>query len=200
MKNAEYTTESITVLSPVEHIRRRPGMYLGDLNSPMTITKYLQEAMEPALTHHINKTCNYIKLTVLKDCVAIEYEKGTPLVSSDAALDRMMTKINYYQINEYLLDEKLCSTGPVLANALSSKLTVESSYCGKFGSIQYCAGELDRNLRIEPIIGEEFTRIVCWPDQNIFKKLYFDRGVFNEWKGTMKKHFPKLRLDIQIFN
>lgn len=168
---AKYTEESIESLTPLEHIRRRPGMYIGRLGNGSHIDDgiyvLLKEIIDNSIDEFVMKYGTRILVTVLNNHVSVrDFGRGIPL----GAVVDCVSKINTgakYSGDAFQYSVGLNGVGTKAVNALSSEFCVTSYRDGKFVSASFVRGELkeEKHGKTEEPNGTffEFT-----PDTEIF--------------------------------
>lgn len=168
---AKYTEESIESLTPLEHIRRRPGMYIGRLGNGSHIDDgiyvLLKEIIDNSIDEFVMKYGTRILVTVLNNHVSVrDFGRGIPL----GAVVDCVSKINTgakYSGDAFQYSVGLNGVGTKAVNALSSEFCVTSYRDGKFVSASFVRGELkeEKHGKTEEPNGTffEFT-----PDIEIF--------------------------------
>ena len=170
--SAEYTEDSIRSLDWKEHIRLRPGMYigkLGDGSSPDDgIYVLLKEIMDNSIDEYVMGHGRTIEVTVQEKVITIrDYGRGMPL----GKLNECVSKINTgakYDSNVFKKAVGLNGVGSKAVNALSARFTAHSFRDGKTKLVSY-----ERGLLIDdPAVGKSDekngTLISFVPDHEIF--------------------------------
>lgn len=145
---AKYNSDSIKVLSDIEHIRRNPGMYIGDIDTPHHL---LQECIDNAVDETMNGYSDgfevHVSKTANNDMVysVVDYGRGIPAgykTINDkklSILEVITTKSNSggkFDNNAYLNSAGVHGLGIKCVNALADKLIIESVSDGMYGTIQ----------------------------------------------------------------
>ena len=148
MANVNYTEESIKSLSPLEHIRTRPGMYIGRLGDGshiddgiyILLKEIIDNSIDEFVMHHGSK----IVITVLNNRVTVrDYGRGIPL----GAVVDCVSKINTgakYSGDAFQYSVGLNGVGTKAVNALSSEFKVASYRDGQYVSAQFARGKLKK--------------------------------------------------------
>ena len=173
MAEAKYTEDSIRSLDWREHIRMRPGMYigkLGDGSSPDDgIYVLLKETVDNSLDEFVMGYGKSIEIIINEQKVTVrDYGRGIPL----GKVYDCVAKINTggkYDTEAFQKSVGLNGVGTKAVNALSRKFIVKSVRDGKMKMQEFKYGELEKDHKIvktdEPT-GTEFT--FC-PDESVFK-------------------------------
>jgi len=178
MKNQNnYTESSIKSLEWNEHIRTRPGMYigkLGDGSSPDDgIYVLLKEVIDNSIDEYVMGHGKRIKVSVLNGKVIIrDYGRGIPL----GKLLDCITKINTgakYDSKVFKKSVGLNGVGIKTVNALSNKFIAEAVRDGSSKKIICEKGELVDEYKIRKTTQRNGTKITFIPDEDIFKNFSF---------------------------
>ena len=178
MKNQNnYTESSIKSLDWNEHIRTRPGMYigkLGDGSSPDDgIYVLLKEVIDNSIDEYVMGYGKRIEMKVSSGKVSIrDYGRGIPL----GKLLDCITKINTgakYDSKVFKKSVGLNGVGIKAVNALSNKFIAEAIRDGDSKKIICKRGEILDDLPIEKTTKRNGTKITFYPDDEIFKNFRF---------------------------
>ena len=178
MKNQNnYTESSIKSLDWNEHIRTRPGMYigkLGDGSSPDDgIYVLLKEVIDNSIDEYVMGYGKRIEMKVSSGKVSIrDYGRGIPL----GKLLDCITKINTgakYDSKVFKKSVGLNGVGIKAVNALSNKFIAEAIRDGDSKKIICKRGKILNNLPIEKTTKRNGTKITFYPDDEIFKNFRF---------------------------
>ena len=169
----QYNEESIKSLDWFEHIRKRPGMYigkLGDGSSPDDgIYVLLKEVVDNCIDEFIMGHGRRIEINVSNNRVIVrDYGRGIPL----GKLVDCITKINTgakYDSKVFKKSVGLNGVGIKAVNALSTEFTAESIRDGKSKKVSCLNGEVSTDHPISPTSNRNGTKIIFTPDSNIFK-------------------------------
>ena len=184
----QYDESSIKSLEWFEHIRKRPGMYigkLGDGSSPDDgIYVLLKEVVDNSIDEFIMGHGKKIEIKVSNDKVVIrDFGRGIPL----GKLLDCITKINTgakYDSKVFKKSVGLNGVGIKAVNALSGLFTAESIRDGEVKKIDCMKGEVFKDYDIEDSSLRNGTRITFTPDNDIFKKFnylidYVENKIYN---------------------
>ena len=178
MKNQNnYTEASIKSLDWNEHIRTRPGMYigkLGDGSSPDDgIYVLLKEVIDNSIDEFVMGFGKRIHMNVSNGKVTIrDFGRGIPL----GKLLDCITKINTgakYDSKVFKKSVGLNGVGIKAVNALSVKFIAEAIRDGEVKKIICNKGELIEDCKIEKTTNRNGTKITFLPDGDIFKNYKF---------------------------
>lgn len=177
MGTAKYTEADVLSLSPLEHIRRRPGMYIGRLGNGSHIDDgiyiLLKEVIDNSIDEFVMGYGNKIIITVLDNKVTVrDYGRGIPL----GAVVDCVSKINTgakYTGDAFQYSVGLNGVGTKAVNALSSYFLVTSFRDGKSMTASFERGILKnkKEAKTEEPNGTYFEFI---PDKEIFGDYQFN--------------------------
>ncbi|HID39594.1 MAG TPA: type IIA DNA topoisomerase subunit B, partial [Calditrichaeota bacterium] len=204
VKKSIYTEESIRSLDWREHIRMRPGMYigkLGDGSSPDDgIYVLLKETIDNSIDEFVMGFGKTIDI-VIKDCTVMvrDYGRGIPL----GKVYDCVAKINTggkYDTEAFQKSVGLNGVGTKAVNALSHYFKVQSIREGKTKIQEFAYGELIKDHKIQKTDEKDGTIIWYQPDDEIFKNFrYIPEFVENQlWNYVylntgLSIHFNKKR-------
>ncbi len=178
MSNAEtYTDDSIRSLEWSEHIRLRPGMYigkLGDGSSPDDgIYVLIKEILDNSIDEFVMNNGKTIEVTIKDQLVCVrDYGRGIPL----GKLVDCVSKINTgakYDSKVFKKAVGLNGVGAKAVNALSSFFKVQSIREGRTRIVEFHRGDLvldDPEKQVEQRSG---TIVTFMPDEEIFGKYHY---------------------------
>ncbi|MEJ6791408.1 MAG: DNA topoisomerase IV subunit B [Lacinutrix sp.] len=170
----KYTEDNIRSLDWKEHIRMRPGMYigkLGDGSSPDDgIYILLKEVLDNSIDEYVMGAGKTIEISVQGSKVIVrDYGRGIPL----GKVVDVVSKMNTGGKNDSKAFKKsvgLNGVGTKAVNALSSYFRVESSRDGKSASADFEQGNLINQELLEESSRRKGTKVSFIPDEIIFKK------------------------------
>ena len=173
----QYNESSIKSLEWFEHIRKRPGMYIGKLGNGSSpddgIYVLLKEAIDNSIDEFIMGYGKKIEIRVSNDKVIVrDFGRGIPL----GKLLDCITKINTgakYDSKVFKKSVGLNGVGIKAVNALSGIFTAESIRDGKVKKIDCAKGELSMDYDIEDTSLRNGTRVTFIPDNDIFKNFNY---------------------------
>src|SRR3989338_2717477 len=181
----EYKAESIQVLSGLEPVRKRPGMFIGSTDVH-GLHHIAYEVIDNSIDEAMGGYCNKIKVTIKKDgYVSVEDNgRGIPVdihpESKVSALQVVMTVLHAggkFSQSAYKVSGGLHGVGVSVTNALSEHLIAQVKRNGKLYMQEYKRGAPQYEVKI---VGESQgtgTIITFKPDSQIFETLEFDYEV-----------------------
>ena len=173
----EYTEDSIKTLEWREHIRLRPGMYigkLGDGSSPDDgIYVLLKEVIDNCIDEHTMGYGKQIEIQIEKGGVTVrDYGRGIPM----GKLVDVVSKINTgakYDSNVFQKAVGLNGVGTKAVNALSKSFRVTSFREGKEKSAEFEKGVLLKENKEVASKESNGTLVQFIPDETVFKNYHF---------------------------
>jgi topoisomerase-4 subunit B len=195
---AKYSEDTIRTLDWKEHIRKRPGMYigkLGDGSSPDDgIYILLKEVIDNSIDEYMMGFGKTIEVNVNEHQVTIrDYGRGIPLGKVVDVASKMNTGAKY-DSKVFKKSVGLNGVGIKAVNALSSQFTVESYRDGKVKMADFSEGELVKNHPQKNSPEKNGTQIVFEPDPAMFGKFKF----IDEYIETMLRNYTYLNTGLTI--
>ena len=183
--NTNYDADSITVLEGLEPVRKRPGMYIGDVGQK-GLNHLIYEILDNAVDEHLAGYCNNICVTLEKDgsCTIIDDGRGIPVEKHKVGLPAarvVLTTLHAggkFDDKNYKTSGGLHGVGSSVVNALSSHLLLQVSRDGNIYKDEYEKGKPITPLvkGLLPVVGKSKltgTMINFTPDDTIFTKTKF---------------------------
>lgn len=185
-----YTAEAIEVLSGLEPVRRRPGMYT-DTTSPNHLAhEVIDNSVDEALEGHASR----IDVTLHKDgsLEVIDNGRGMPVdihpEEKVSGVELILTRLHSgakFSNNQYRFSGGLHGVGVSVVNALSKKMDVTIKRGGNIYSMSFAHGDKTSNLVItgKTNKNDSGTSVRFWADEK-----YFDSSRFsiNKLKHTLR--------------
>ena len=171
-ETSNYTEENIKSLDWREHIRLRPGMYIGksgDGSSPDDgIYVLLKEVIDNCIDEFVMGEGKVIDITINDDSVSVrDYGRGIPLGKLVEVVSKMNTG-GKYDTKAFKKSVGLNGVGTKAVNALSSKFNVSSTREGKTKIAEFELGIL-KNENLDSSNQKNGTYVLFSPDESIFK-------------------------------
>jgi topoisomerase-4 subunit B len=194
----QYTEENIRSLDWKEHIRMRPGMYigkLGDGSSPDDgIYILLKEVLDNSIDEFIMGAGKTIEVSVQSSKVIVrDYGRGIPLGKLIDVVSKMNTG-GKYDTRAFKKAVGLNGVGTKAVNALSDYFKVESNRDGKSAIAEFNQGELGNHQDAELSNRRRGTKVSFIPDESIFKNFKYR----NEYISKMLKNYVYLNPGLTI--
>ena len=174
MKNtANYTEDNIRSLDWKEHIRMRPGMYigkLGDGSSPDDgIYILLKEILDNCIDEFVMGAGKIIEISIKENIVKVrDYGRGIPLGKVVDVVSKMNTG-GKYDSRAFKKSVGLNGVGTKAVNALSSSFIVESNRDKQSKRASFNFGDLKSDPPVESSSRRTGTKVEFIPDTTIFK-------------------------------
>lgn len=198
MTENQYTEDNIRSLDWKEHIRMRPGMYigkLGDGSSPDDgIYILLKEVIDNCIDEFVMGAGKTIEVTIKDKTVSVrDYGRGIPLGKVVDVVSKMNTGGKYDSL-AFKKSVGLNGVGTKAVNALSNYFRVESVRDDKQKAAEFSAGNLTLEEDIIDTTKRKGTKVVFVPDDQIFKNYKFR----NEYIVKMLKNYCYLNNGLTI--
>lgn len=177
MAEAIYTEDSIKSLDWKEHIRLRPGMYigkLGDGSSPDDgIYVLVKEIIDNCIDEHMMGHGRTIEIKVSDHRVSVrDYGRGIPLGKVVDCVSKINTG-GKYDSGAFQKSVGLNGVGTKAVNALSSYFKVQSYRDGQTKVAEFEKGEVTNDAEVKPTEGRNGTKTIFEPDGTVFKNFHF---------------------------
>ncbi len=197
-QQTKYTEDNIRSLDWKEHIRMRPGMYigkLGDGSSPDDgIYILLKEVLDNSIDEYVMGAGKTIEISIQGNKVSVrDYGRGIPLGKVVDVVSKMNTG-GKYDSKAFKKSVGLNGVGTKAVNALSSFFRVESNRDNKSASAEFEQGNLINKELLEETSRRKGTKVSFIPDEDIFKNYKF-RG---EYVAKMLKNYVYLNPGLTI--
>ncbi|MCS6824003.1 MAG: type IIA DNA topoisomerase subunit B [Cytophagaceae bacterium] len=174
----EYTEDSIKSLDWKQHIRLRPGMYIGKLGDGSAqddgIYVLLKEIIDNAIDEYMMGYGKQIDILIQDQKVQVrDYGRGIPLGKVVDCVSKINTG-GKYDSGAFQKSVGLNGVGTKAVNALSSYFKVQSVRDGRMKAAEFAYGELIKEHQEQSIDNEKNGTYVCFvPDSKIFKNYRF---------------------------
>lgn len=198
MSDTKYTEDNIRSLDWKEHIRMRPGMYigkLGDGSSPDDgIYILLKEVLDNCIDEFVMGAGKTIEIRIKdKEVKVRDYGRGIPLGKVVDVVSKMNTG-GKYDSRAFKKSVGLNGVGTKAVNALSNYFRVESIRENKTKFAEFSKGELQQESSIEDSSKRKGTKVVFIPDEAIFKNYKYR----NEYVEKMLRNYVYLNPGLTI--
>ncbi len=174
---AQYTEEHIRTLEWREHIRKRPGMYIGKLGDGSSrddgIYILLKEVLDNSIDEFMMGFGKTIEINIHEKSIQVrDYGRGIPLGKMVDAASRMNTGAKY-DSKVFKKSVGLNGVGIKAVNALSSRFEIQSIREGKMKSADFEAGELLEEARDSKTELANGTIVSFVPDKELFGNYHY---------------------------
>jgi topoisomerase-4 subunit B len=174
---SEYNEASIRSLDWKEHIRLRPGMYIGKLGDGSApddgIYVLIKEVIDNSIDEHTMGYGKQVELTIENKTVTIrDYGRGIPL----GKLVDVVSKINTgakYDSKAFQKSVGLNGVGTKAVNALSQYFKVTAYRDGKERTAEFEKGELIKEHKEAKTNEPNGTEVVFIPDETVFRNFHY---------------------------
>lgn len=172
-----YNDEDIKTLDWMEHIRRRPGMYIGKLGDGSYaddgIYVLLKEVLDNSIDEYMMGFGKTIEVTVEEGTVAVrDYGRGVPLGKVVDVSSKMNTGAKY-DSKAFKKSVGLNGVGIKAVNALSSYFLISSYRDGECKRVEYSKAIITEESEITPTDEPNGTSVFFIPDKDIFKDYHY---------------------------
>jgi len=179
--SSDYNESQIRVLNDIEHVRTRPGMYIGPTNSRglhHLVYEIVDNSIDEALAGHCHgilvKINNDDSVTVVDDGrgipVGIHPTEGVPTVEVVFATLGAGGKFDHKDGSPYATSGGLHGVGASVVNFLSEWMEVEVSRDGKVHHMEFERGTKVSDLKVIGRANKTGTKVTFKPDKEIFKE------------------------------
>ncbi len=170
---ASYSDEDIKTLDWMEHIRRRPGMYIGKLGDGNSaddgIYVLLKEVLDNSIDEYMMGFGKTIEVIVEEGTVSVrDYGRGIPLGKVVDVSSKMNTGAKY-DSKAFKKSVGLNGVGIKAVNALSSYFLITSYRDGECKRVEYSKAVITEECDIQPTDEPNGTSTYFIPDKDIFK-------------------------------
>ena len=177
-----YGAEQIQVLDGLEHIRKRPGMYISSTDEK-GLHHLVSEVVDNSIDEALAGYCDRVDVTINADgsCTVEDNGRGIPTEihpkEGVSTVEVVFTKVNaggkFGGDSGYKVSSGLHGVGVKAVNALSEWLEVEVSQNGHIYKQVYNRGVPQRSLQIIGDTDKTGTKVTFFPDAEIFETIVF---------------------------
>ena len=182
-----YSAHNIQVLKGLEHVRKRPSMYIGS-TSQDGLHQLVFEIVDNSIDEALVGACTSISVQLLKNNVVVVEDdgRGIPVdlhpTEKVSALEVVMTKLNAggkFDKNTYKVSGGLHGVGASVVNALSEWCEVEVHRDGKIYYQRYVRGAPEKPVAVIADTTRHGTVTRFKPDKQIFEEIDFSFDVLS---------------------
>ena len=198
MAEVSYNEDSIRSLDWKEHIRLRPGMYIGKLGNGSSpddgVYILLKEVLDNAIDEFVMGNGKTIEVTVKNNKVTVrDFGRGIPLGKVIDVVSKINTGAKY-DSKVFKKSVGLNGVGAKAANALSSYFEIKSVRDGQSKIVAFAQGEITHEQPIQDSSSRKGTKVSFIPDEILFGKYRF----INEYIEKMMWNYCYLNPELTI--
>ena len=193
-----YSEEHIKTLEWREHIRLRPGMYIGKLGDGSShddgIYVLLKEVMDNAVDEYMMGFGKKIDVTIAgKEVRVRDYGRGIPLGKVNDAVSKMNTGAKY-DSRAFKKSVGLNGVGVKAVNALSGRFIIRSIRDGQLKVSEFGHGIAVKDHPLAPTEEENGVEVIFQPDEELFGSYFY----ISEYVESMLKSYVYLNAGLVI--
>lgn len=193
-----YSEEHIKTLEWREHIRLRPGMYIGKLGDGSSqddgIYVLIKEVMDNAVDEYMMGFGKKIDVAINGNEVRVrDYGRGIPLGKVTEAVSKMNTGAKY-DSKAFKKSVGLNGVGVKAVNALSGRFIIRSIRDGQIKVSEFEHGVTMKDYPLKPTDEENGVEVIFQPDEAMFGNYYF----ISEYVDSMLKNYVYLNSGLII--
>ncbi len=197
-KTAVYSEDTIKTLEWKEHIRKRPGMYIGKLGDGTSpddgIYVLLKEVLDNSVDEFMMGHGKKIEIKLENGEVKVrDYGRGIPLSKVLDVSSKMNTGAKY-DSKVFKKSVGLNGVGIKAVNALSEKFIIRSFREGEMKEVIYSGGSVIENKNIVKTNEKNGTEIIFSPDNKLFKEYHY----LDDFIEQMLKNYVYLNSGLTI--
>jgi topoisomerase-4 subunit B len=176
-KQNAYNDDSIRSLDWKEHIRLRPGMYIGKLGDGTShddgIYILIKEVIDNCIDEYVMGYGKKIEITVREKAVSIrDFGRGIPLGKVIDCVSKINTGAKY-DSEVFKKSVGLNGVGTKAVNALSASFRIQSAREGKIKTAEFKRGLLVKDAPVASTHEKDGTCVTFMPDDAIFGNFHF---------------------------
>ena len=173
----QYTEDSIRSLDWKEHIRLRPGMYIGKMGNGSSpddgIYVLLKEVIDNSIDEYVMGNGKTIEISIKNNSVSVrDYGRGIPLGKVVDVVSKINTGAKY-DSKVFKKSVGLNGVGSKAVNALSSYFKIKSVREGKSKLVEFAKGAITNEEGIQENSSRKGTSVSFIPDKEMFGNYRF---------------------------
>ena len=198
MAEENYNEDSIRSLDWKEHIRLRPGMYIGKMGNGSSpddgVYILLKEVLDNSIDEFVMGNGKTIEVVVKQNKVSVrDFGRGIPLGKVVDCVSKINTGAKY-DSKVFKKSVGLNGVGTKAANALSSYFRIRSIRDGKSKLVEFSQGEIINEEPIQENSSRKGTKVTFIPDEELFGKYRY----INEYVEKMMWNYCYLNPGLSI--
>ncbi len=196
---AQYSEETIKTLDWKEHIRKRPGMYIGKLGDGSSrddgIYVLLKETIDNSIDEYMMGNGKAIEVNIHGNAVEVrDYGRGIPLGKLKDVASKMNTGAKY-DSKVFKKSVGLNGVGIKAVNALSTNFTIKSIREGEEKIIHFSRGDVVNEERLKGQKSKNGTSVYFEPDEELFGSYHY----ISEHVESLLKNYTYLNAGLAIY-
>lgn len=195
----KYSEDSIKTLNWYEHIRKRPGMYIGKLGDGSAqddgIYVLLKEVVDNSIDEFAMGIGSKIEISIDENIVTVrDYGRGIPLRKLVDVSSKMNTGAKY-DSEAFKKSVGLNGVGIKAVNALSDRFVIESYREGEVKRVEYRRGLITEEVDICETNEQNGVMVKFHADTEVFGKYSY----ITDYVETMARHYSYLNSGLSIY-
>src|ERR1700722_4612556 len=198
-EESRYTEDEVKTLDWLEHIRTRPGMYIGKTGDGSSMDDgiyiLLKEVIDNCVDEYQMGYGKKVEITVAKDKVtARDYGRGIPLGKLVDCVSQVNTGAKF-DSKAFKKSVGLNGVGTKAVNALSVYFQAYAVREGQKKIAEFACGKLTKDNKLEKTTEQNGTYIEFTPDNKIFKNYHY----LDEYVEQMVQNYTSLNTGLTFF-